>query len=135
MLKGARWRARGFSNEAIAGKEAIAFLFFKFMKKIECIVRPSDLDPLVAALAQTGIGGVTAYPVQGFGKQRAKGKGVLMPKMKLEIFALDIEVDLVLKMISKVTCQGGFGDGKIVILPVDDVVRIRTGEQGPKAVF
>lgn len=105
------------------------------MKKIECYIRQSDAERLIEALAKTGIGGVTAYPVQGFGRQRAKGHGLLMAKMKLEVFALDMEVDVVLNTISEVTRKGGFGDGKIAILPVDDVIRIRTGEKGAKAVF
>jgi nitrogen regulatory protein PII len=53
------------------------------MKKIECYVRESDVQPLVDALSQTGVSGISAYPVQGFGKQRAKGSGSLLPKMKM----------------------------------------------------
>jgi nitrogen regulatory protein P-II 1 len=105
------------------------------MKKIECYIRESDVPTLVEALAKTGVGGVSVYPVQGFGKQQGKGKGALMPKMKLEVFTLDIETEYVLGTILKVTRQGHFGDGKIAILPVDDVIRIRTGEKGAKAVF
>jgi nitrogen regulatory protein P-II 1 len=105
------------------------------MKKIECYLRESDVEPLIESLAKTGIGGVTVYPVQGFGRQKGKGKGTLLPKMKLEVFALDIETDYVLGTILEITRKGGFGDGKIAVLPVDDVIRIRTGEQGAKAVF
>jgi nitrogen regulatory protein P-II 1 len=105
------------------------------MKKIECYIRETDAQAVVDALAKTGISGITIYPVQGFGRQRSKGKGTLMPKMKLEIFTLDIEMDYVLGTILEVTRKGRFGDGKIAILPVDDVIRIRTGEKGAKAVF
>ena len=105
------------------------------MKKIECYVRESDVPVLVEALARTGVGGVSVYPVQGFGKQQGKGKGSLMPKMKMEVFTLDIETEYVLGTILDVTRQGTFGDGKIAVLPVDDVIRIRTGEKGAKAVF
>ena len=105
------------------------------MKKIECYVRESDVPILVEALAKTGVGGVSVYPVQGFGKQQGRGKGTLMPKMKMEVFTLDIETEYVLGTILDVTRQGNFGDGKIAILPVDDVIRIRTGEKGAKAVF
>jgi len=106
-----------------------------FMKKIECYLRESDVQPLVEALAKTGIGGISVYPVQGFGRQMGKGQGVLMPKMKVEVFTLDIETDYVLGTILEVTRKGNMGDGKIAILPVDDVIRIRTGEKGAKAVF
>jgi nitrogen regulatory protein P-II 1 len=58
-----------------------------------------------------------------------------MPKMKVEVFTLDIETEYVLGTILEVTRQGKFGDGKIAILSVDDVIRIRTGEKGAKAVF
>ena len=105
------------------------------MKKIECYIRESDVSTLVEALAKTGVGGVSVYPVRGFGKQQGKGKATLMPKMKVEVFTLDIETEYVLGTILKVTRQGQFGDGKIAILPVDDVIRIRTGEKGAKAVF
>ncbi len=105
------------------------------MKKIECYIRESDVQPLVDSLAKTGIGGITVYPVQGFGRQKGRGQGTLMPKMKVEVFALDIETEYVLGTILEVTGKGGFGDGKIAILPVDDVIRIRTGEKGAKAVF
>lgn len=105
------------------------------MKKIECFIRENDVTAVVSALAKTGIGGVSVYPIQGFGRQKGKGEGALLPKMKLEVFALDIETDFVLGTILEVTRKGGFGDGKIAILPVDDVIRIRTGEKGAKAVF
>ena len=105
------------------------------MKKIECYIRDSDVPILVEALSKTGVGGVSVYPVQGFGKQRSKGQGTLTPKMKVEVFTLDIETEYVLGTILDVTRQGKFGDGKIAILPVDDVIRVRTGEKGAKAVF
>ena len=105
------------------------------MKKIECYIRETDVQPLVDALAKTGIGGISVYAVQGFGRQKGKGMGTLMDKMKVEVFTLDIEMDYVIGTILDVTRKGGFGDGKIAILPVDDVIRIRTGEKGAKAVF
>ena len=105
------------------------------MKKIECFIRETDVKVLVEALAKSGVGGVSVYPIQGFGKQRGKGKEMLMPKVKVEVFTLDIETEVVLNTILKVTRHGKFGDGKIAILPVDDVIRIRTGEKGAKAVY
>jgi len=105
------------------------------MKKLECFIREEQVSELVEALAKSGVGGVTVTPVQGFGRQQGKGKGALMPKMKVELFTLDIETDKVIGTILQVTRQGRFGDGKVAVLPVDDVIRIRTGEKGAKAVF
>jgi nitrogen regulatory protein P-II 1 len=105
------------------------------MKKIECYVRESDVDMLVEALDKGGVGGLTVYAVEGFGRQRGKGGSLLLPKRKVEVIVLDIEVEKVLNTISQVTQKGGFGDGKIAILPVDDVIRIRTGEKGAKALY
>ena len=109
--------------------------FYASMKKIECYIRESDVEPLVKALSKTGVGGITVFPVQGFGRQRGKGEGKLLSKMKVELFTLDIETDYVLGTILEVTHKGGFGDGKIAVLPVDDIIRVRTGETGAKAVF
>ena len=106
-----------------------------FVKKIECYLRESDVPKLVQALSKTGVGGISIFPIQGFGRQRSKGTGVLLPKVKVEVFTLDIETEYVLGTILDVTRKGKFGDGKIAILPVDDVIRIRTGEKGAKAVF
>jgi nitrogen regulatory protein P-II 1 len=106
-----------------------------FVKKIECYIREADVPVLVHALSKTGVGGISVYPVQGFGKQRGRGTGALMPRMKVEVVTLDIETEYVLGTILDVTQKGKFGDGKIAILPVDDVIRIRTGEKGAKAVF
>src|SRR3954464_10239131 len=104
------------------------------MKKIECYIRTSDVEPLVKALSKTGIGGITAYPVQGFGRQKGKGTDELQPRMKLEVFALDMEIEYVLGTILEITKKHDFGAGKIAVLPVEDVIRIRTGETGAKAV-
>jgi nitrogen regulatory protein P-II 1 len=106
------------------------------MKKIECFVRETDLDALVEKLGSSGVSGMTAYPVNGFGRQRGvKGAGTLLPKMKLEVFVLDIEVDNIVALITQLTRQGKFGDGKIAVLPVDDIIRVRTGEKGAKALY
>src|SRR5258708_1932675 len=105
------------------------------MKKIECYIPETEVPALVEALTKTGVGGVSVYPVQGFGRQQGRGQGILMTKMKLEVYTLDIETEYVLGTILEVTRKGKFGDGKVAILPVDDVIRIRTGEKGAKAVF
>jgi nitrogen regulatory protein P-II 1 len=120
---------------AVASSLADRLFYCPKMKKIECYIRESDMKPLVEALAKTGIGGVTAYPVQGFGRQRGKGQGQLINRFKIEVFALDMEIDYVLGTILQITRRNDFGAGKIAILPVDEVIRIRTGEKGAKAVF
>jgi len=105
------------------------------MKKIECFIRETDVAALVDKLGQSGVSGITAYPVQGFGRQRGKGSGALLPKMKLEVFVLDIEVENIVALVTEITRQGKFGDGKIAVLPVNDVIRVRTGETGAQALY
>jgi len=104
------------------------------MKKIECMVRENQLDKLLMVLAESGVGGVTVTPVQGFGVQRMLPEIRLIPKVKLEIYALEAEVQNLVEMITITMNTGQIGDGKIAILPVDDVIRIRTGEKGAKAL-
>jgi nitrogen regulatory protein P-II 1 len=104
------------------------------MKKIECIIRQNNLDKVLTVLRQSGIGGVTVTPVQGFGVQRALREPYLVPKAKLEIYALESEVENIVETISVAVSTGRIGDGKIAVLPVDEVIRIRTGEKGAKAL-
>lgn len=105
------------------------------MKKIECYLREADIKPLIDALNNTGVGGVTVYPVQGFGRQKGKGEGTLLPKMKVEIIVLEVELERILNTIMSISQKGSMGDGKIAVSPVDDVIRIRTGENGAKALY
>jgi nitrogen regulatory protein P-II 1 len=106
------------------------------MKKIECYVREADAYELLAGLSKSGINGVTASTVQGFGRQRGQeGEGKLIPKVKVEILALEVEVDTVLSTVMKFTRHGNYGDGKIAILELADAIRVRTGETGPKALM
>jgi nitrogen regulatory protein P-II 1 len=105
------------------------------LKKIECYIREADVQPIVKALSKSGLGGVTVYPVQGFGRQKGQGNEELRPRMKMELFVLDMEIEYVLGTILQVTKKHDFGAGKIAVLPVDDVIRVRTGETGAKAVF
>ena len=126
---------RQFPTKAVDRSLSTAFFICKTLKKIECYIREADVPILVQALSKTGVGGISVFPVQGFGKQKGQGTGALMPKMKVEVFTLDIETEYVLGTILDVTQSGKFGDGKIAIIPVDDVIRIRTGEKGAKAVF
>ena len=112
------------------------------MKKIEAIVRPGKLDEIKDALAAAGILGITVSHVLGFGRQKGhtqiyRGQEVtshLLPKIKLEIVTADEKVEEVITIIVKAARTGQVGDGKIFVQNVDEVVRIRTGEQGEKAI-
>ena len=112
------------------------------VKKIEAIIQPFKLDEVKAALAAEGIRGITATEVQGFGRQRGHPelyRGAeytidLRNKIKLEIFVAASQVDTVCETIRESAKTGRFGDGKIFVSPVDEVVRIRTGERGIEAL-
>src|SRR3954471_15082137 len=98
------------------------------MKKIECYVREEAVDGLLNELDKTGVNGVTVSSVLGFGRQRGKGGlGQLIPKMKVEILALEAELEGVLRTVTNLTRRGEYGDGKIAIIDLADAIRIRTG--------
>ena len=106
------------------------------MKKIECIIRPEKLKELAEELCLIGISGLTAMEVKGFGRQTTRPDNYLfLPKTKVDIYLADDQVEEVLETITKICRTGKIGDGKIVILPVDDALRIRTGERNNLAVF
>lgn len=112
------------------------------MKKIEAIIRPEDLDRVRVSLQENGIVGMTVQEVQGRGRQ----KGVclqwrageycieFLPKIKLEMILDDKDVEPAIAAITKAAKSGEKGDGKIFIYPVEDVVRISTGERGKEAI-
>lgn len=108
------------------------------MKKIEACIRPEKMDTVRDALARKGVVGLTITEVSGRGQQggitlqwRAGVYRVeLLPKMKLEVVVDDEEVDTVVDTICNWAKTGKEGDGKIFILPVDNAVRVRTGEKG-----
>ncbi|MBC7320754.1 P-II family nitrogen regulator [bacterium] len=112
------------------------------MKKIEAIVRPGKLNTILNALQELGYPGVTITEVEGHGRQKGitaqwRGKVYtmdLVPKMKLEIIAKDDEVDMIIDTIVNTAKTGDIGDGKIFIYPVEEVIRIRTGERGEVAI-
>ena len=112
------------------------------MKKVEAIIRPGKLDEIKNALAAAGILGITVSQVLGFGRQKGhtqiyRGQEVvthLLPKIKLEIVTVDEKVENVIEIIVKTARTGQVGDGKIFVQNVDEVVRIRTGDQGEKAI-
>ncbi|MCI5144132.1 MAG: P-II family nitrogen regulator [Candidatus Electrothrix sp. AR3] len=112
------------------------------MKKIEVIIKPFKLDNLKKALSEIGINGMTISEVKGFGRQKghaeiyrgAEYKVDFIPKIKIEIVIDATEVKRVIETIIASTRTGKIGDGKIFILPVETVYRIRTGEKDKEAI-
>jgi len=112
------------------------------MKKIEACIRAEKVGPVRKALEKVNISGLTLYQVDGHGKQRGKVqkfngeefKVGILPKAKIEIICLDEEVKTIVGVIMESCRTGEFGDGKIIVTPVDEVIRIRTGEIGEKAL-
>ncbi len=112
------------------------------MKKVEAVIKPFKLDEVKEALSAIGIQGLTVSEVKGFGRQKGhtelyRGAEYVvdfLPKVKLEIIVKDDVVPQVVETIEKAAKTGRIGDGKIFVLGVDDVVRIRTGERGADAI-
>ncbi len=112
------------------------------MKRIIAIVRPEKLEPLKEALFAADVSGMTISQVNGCGNQHGwkeyfRGTEVLLnmvPKVKFEIVASDDEVDGIVDTIVATAQTGEVGDGKVFISPVDEVIRIRTGERGDSAI-
>jgi nitrogen regulatory protein P-II 1 len=111
------------------------------MKKVEAIIRPSALRAVLDGLKAVGYSGVTVTEVSGHGKQKGitesyRGQSVegLLPKLVVTAVVDDKQVDKITKIIIKTARTGEIGDGKIFISPVTNVVRIRTGEKGKKAI-
>jgi len=110
--------------------------------KIDIITRQSKFDELKDALNEIGITGMTVYQVLGCGNQKGKTEVYrgneltmdLLPKVKLEICVCEVPVQLVVDTAIKVLRTGKIGDGKIFIYPVENVVKIRTGEEGVRAL-
>lgn len=112
------------------------------MKKVEAIIRPEKLEEVKDALGRYGIHGMTVTQVVGCGLQKGR-IGVyrgheysinLLPKLKIEIVLMDHQVEDVAEIISDNARTGSVGDGKIFIFPVENAVRIRTGESGNEAL-
>ncbi|MBT0653565.1 P-II family nitrogen regulator [Geomobilimonas luticola] len=112
------------------------------MKLIEAIIKPFKLDEVKDALNEIGIEGITVCEVKGFGRQKGhtelyRGAEYVVdfiPKVKLEIAVADELVAKVVETIEATAKTGRIGDGKIFILPLDEAVRIRTGEKGADAI-
>ena len=112
------------------------------MKKIEAIIKPFKLDEVKEALNSLGIKGMTVTEVKGFGRQKGhtelyRGAEYVVdfiPKVKMDVVVDDEQVDQVIDTILQVARTGKIGDGKIFVLPVERVIRVRTGETGPEAI-
>jgi nitrogen regulatory protein P-II 1 len=112
------------------------------MKKIEAVIKPFKLDEVKEALQEVGIQGMTVSEVKGFGRQKghtelyrgAEYVVEFLPKVKIEVIVRDDVVRRAIEAITQSAKTGRIGDGKIFVIPVDEVLRIRTGETGQDAV-
>jgi nitrogen regulatory protein P-II 1 len=112
------------------------------MKKVEAIIKPFKLDEVKEALAKEGIQGMTISEVKGFGRQKGhtelyRGAEYVvdfLPKIKIEMVLSDEKAQSAASIIEATARTGRIGDGKIFVLPIDDVFRIRTGERGEAAL-
>jgi nitrogen regulatory protein P-II 1 len=112
------------------------------MRKVECIIRPHKLDEVKSALDAIGIHGMTVSEVRGAGRQKGHTEHYrgseytidFLPKVKIELVIPGSLLDQVLEVVSHAAKTGKFGDGKIFIYPIEQVVRIRTGELGAAAI-
>jgi nitrogen regulatory protein P-II 1 len=112
------------------------------VKKIEAIIKPFKLDDVKEALTGAGVIGMTLSEVRGFGRQKGHtelyrgGEYVVdfLPKVKVEVVTSDERAAKVVDIIAEAARTGAIGDGKIFVLPLEDVVRIRTGEHGEGAI-
>jgi len=112
------------------------------MKLITVVIKPFKLDDVREALSEIGVQGLTVTEVKGFGRQKGhtelyRGAEYVvdfLPKMKLEIAVADDQLDSVVDAISRAARTGKIGDGKIFVLPLEQAIRIRTGETGVDAL-
>lgn len=112
------------------------------MKKIEAVIKPFKLDDIKDALQEVGIQGITVTEAKGFGRQRGhtelyRGAEYVvdfLPKLLLTVIVSDAMVDKVVEVIISVSRTGRIGDGKIFVSPIEQVIRIRTGETGEDAL-
>lgn len=112
------------------------------MKKIEAVIKPFKLDEVKDALNAIGVQGITVTEVKGFGRQKGhtelyRGAEYVvdfLPKVKIEVIAADNLVPKIIETIEAAAKTGRIGDGKIFVTPVEEVIRIRTGERGEVAI-
>jgi nitrogen regulatory protein P-II 1 len=114
----------------------------KNLKKVEAIIRPFKLDEVKIALVNAGIVGMTVSEVRGFGRQKGQTERYrgseytveFLQKLKVEIVVENDQVDMVVDKIIAASRTGEIGDGKIFISPVEQIIRIRTGEKNLEAI-
>jgi len=112
------------------------------MKLISAVIKPFKLEDVRQALAEAGVQGMTVTEVKGFGRQKghtelyrgAEYVVEFLPKVKIEILVPDERAESIAKTIEDTARSGQIGDGKIFVLPVEEALRIRTGERGPAAI-
>jgi nitrogen regulatory protein P-II 1 len=112
------------------------------MRKVEAIIKPFKLDEVKEALHEVGVQGMTVTEVKGFGRQKGhtelyRGAEYVvdfLPKIKIEIAVPDEMAEKVVQAVVAAANTGRIGDGKIFVIPMEEVVRIRTGERGPDAL-
>jgi nitrogen regulatory protein P-II 1 len=112
------------------------------MKKVEAVIKPFKLDEVKEALHEVGIKGITVTEAKGFGRQKGhtelyRGAEYVvdfLPKVKIEVIMEDAQVERAVEAIQQAAQTGRIGDGKIFVSPVDEVIRIRTGERGADAI-
>jgi nitrogen regulatory protein P-II 1 len=112
------------------------------MKKVEAIIKPFKLDEVKEGLNAIGVQGITVTEVKGFGRQKGhtelyRGAEYVvdfLPKIKIEVAVSDDQAEKVVETIAQTANTGRIGDGKIFVVPMEEVIRIRTGERGPDAV-
>jgi nitrogen regulatory protein PII len=112
------------------------------LKLVTAIIKPFKLDDTRAALSELGLQGMTVYEVKGFGRQKGhtelyRGAEYVvdfLPKLKLEVAVPDDQVEAVVEAIADSASSGRIGDGKIFVQPLEQAIRIRTGEEGDKAL-
>ncbi len=112
------------------------------MKKVEAVIKPFKLEEVKEALSNVGIKGMTVIEVKGFGRQKghkelyrgAEYEIEFLPKVKIEVVVPDGELESVIEAIVSSARTGRLGDGKVFVTPVEEVIRIRTGERGEEAI-
>ena len=112
------------------------------MKKVEAIIRQDKLDPVVDGLDEMGYPGITVTEVKGHGKQKGvahqwRGTKYMLkysPKIKVEVVVLDEDLEATVSTVMRNSRTGSIGDGKIFVINVEDVVRVRTGDSGLEAI-
>jgi nitrogen regulatory protein P-II 1 len=112
------------------------------VKKVEAVIKPFKLEEVKEALSNVGIKGMTVIEVKGFGRQKghkelyrgAEYEIEFLPKVKIEVVVPDSEIENVIEAIVSSARTGRLGDGKVFVTPVEEVIRIRTGERGEEAI-